>query len=118
MLKKIEGRYFWNRQMEENLREAERMIERYGWQERTIAPFGHSEPLMRYIGYMRDFPNCTEGSREWMVLFINNGFADILNAWERQEKEPKVLVRIIKTGKQIEIRETDLDMFEGLIERV
>lgn len=97
MLQRIEGRYGVAAMLEAQVAEAEQMIERYRWQKMTISPYGHAEPLMRYIGWMKDYRNCTDGSKDTLIA-VWNGMADILNAWEQSEKERTVKV-VILTGK-------------------
>lgn len=97
MLQRIDKRYGVAEILEAQVAEAERMIERYGWQKMTISPYGYAEPLMRYIGWMKDYRNCTDGSKDTLIA-VWNGMADILNAWEQSEKERTVRV-VILTGK-------------------
>ena len=51
-LKEIKRGYGVGEALEEQVAQAEEMIERYGWQNMTIAPYGHAEPLMKVIGWV------------------------------------------------------------------
>lgn len=119
MLKKIEGRYWWNSQMEQFIEEADKMVEKYDWKERTVSPYGWAMKVTRVIDELRDFTNCTEGSREYLVA-LANGLADIMNKWEEHEQEPKVRVRVVGSGKEFDMCADMVESFveEGLVEVV
>lgn len=117
MLKKIEGRYNRGAQVQAFKEELERMITEYGWQDKAVHPYSYPMPLTTILGYLKDYDRCTSGSRDY-IISLANGLAGILNAWEEYEKAPKIAVRMIKTGKIAHILESDLDMFEGVAERI
>lgn len=116
MLKKIEGN---NKaaQVEAFVKEAEAMIEKFGWQEQTVHPYSYPVKITKIIGDLKDYNICTRGSQEYLVA-LANGLADILNAWAERESTPKVKVRLLDSGNIIELHEADLDIFDGLVERV
>jgi hypothetical protein len=115
MLQKIAKRYGVAEMLEAQVAEAEQMIERYGWQKRTISPYGHAEPLMRYIGWMHDYRNCTDGSKDTLIA-VWNGMADVLNAWEQSVKERTVRVTILSGRHEGEERMLSPWMAEMLLE--
>lgn len=104
MLKKIEGRYYRSSQMAAFVKEAERMIEAYGWQKRTVSPYSFSMPLAKVIKDLKDYDICTDGSKEYLIS-LANGLTDIMNAWEKHAKEPKVEVIVIDSGKRVALDE-------------
>ena len=114
MLQKIARRYGAAEKLETQVAEAEQMIERYGWQKMTIAPYGHAEPLMQYIGWMHDYRNCTEGSKG-VLIALWNGLADVLNAWEQSVKERTVRVVILSGNHKGEERMLSPWMAEMLL---
>lgn len=95
MLNKITGNYGIGSQVASFVEEADRMIETYGWQDRTVAPYMHAEPLMKYIGWLKDYDKCTSGSKAHLVI-LANGLADVLNAWEDHEKAATVKCRLLR----------------------
>lgn len=99
----------------DEVKKAEALIERYGWQGMTIAPYGHAEPLMKYIGWMKDYGNCTTGSKEHLIA-IWNGLAGILNAWEQSELEKTVRCLILSGKHKGEERMYSPWMAELLVE--
>jgi hypothetical protein len=115
MLQKIAKRYGVAEMLEAQVAEAEQMIERYGWQKMTIAPYGHAEPLMRYIEWMKDYRNCTDGSKDTLIA-VWNGMADVLNAWEQSAKERTVRVTILSGRHEGEERMLSPWMAEMLLE--
>ena len=96
--------------------EAEKMIARYGWEERTVMPWAHINlKVVQIVKDCKDYDNCTSGSKDYLISLVN-GLVPIMNSWEEYEHKPKAKVRIIKSGKITYICEDDLDMFDGLIE--
>ena len=116
MLKKIDG-YNKAAQVEAFVKEAEVMVDRFGWQEREVHPYSYPVKVTKIISDLKDYGICTRGSQGYLVA-LANGLADIMNAWAEREDTPKVKVRVISSGNIIELHEADLDMFEGLVERV
>lgn len=82
------------------LAEAERMITEYGWQDRSVHPYGYPVKVTKILKDFRDFDICTKGSKEYLILLVN-GLAEIMNAWEDYEMEPKVTIRVIESGKTV-----------------
>lgn len=118
MLKKIESRYFVGEQMAELIKTAEGMIERYGWQDMTLTPYGHAEPIMKVMGWLKDFDICTSGTKETLIL-IANGMADVLNAWEKHDAAKTIRVRLLTgkhKGEERMMSPEGVEMMEGYIE--
>lgn len=84
--------------------EAEEMVEKYGWQDRTVTPYSWPEKVTKLISDIKDYDLCTNGSRDYLKL-LANGLVDRLNAWERYENLPKVRVRSLLTGNEAELVE-------------
>lgn len=99
----------------DEVKKAEALIERYGWQKMTISPYGYAEPLMKYIRWMKAYGDCTPGSKEDLIA-LWNGMADILNAWEQSEKERTVSVRLLSGKHKGEERMYSPWMAELLVE--
>ena len=116
MLKEIKG-YFLGEQVEEFVKEAERMIELYGWQDMITHPYPNCPvKVTKIIADLKDYDRCTRGSKEYLVM-LANGLGKIMNKWEEYEQQPKIMVRILKTGIEKELRkELAKDMIEaGLV---
>lgn len=104
MLKEIKG-YFLEEQVRDFVKEAERMIETYGWQEMVTHPYPNCPvKVTKIIADLKDYDQCTRGSREYLIQ-LANGLSRILNKWEEYELQPKIRVRILNTGKEKELRE-------------
>lgn len=87
----------------EFVEEAERMIGEYGWQDRTVMPWaGCSLKITRIINDLKDFDRCTNGSK-YEIIVLANGLAEIMNTWEEHEREPKVTVKSLRSGKIMRI---------------
>ena len=99
------------------LEEAEKTIIQNSWQDRKVHPYGFAMPVSKIISDCKDFDRCTDGSKEYLMS-LANGFKEILDAWVEHDLLPKIKVRIIKSGKIVEIAESDFDMFDGLVERI
>ena len=97
------------------VRNAENMIVKYGWQERTVMPYSSPIKVTKIIADLKDFDRCTSGSKEYLIA-LANGLAPIINAWEEYEQAEKITVRIKKSGKITRINADDLDMFDGLVD--
>ena len=82
--------------------EANALIEKYGWQDRTVMPYSYPEKVTKIVNELRDYSRCTTGSKHYLIA-LANGLADILEAWERHELEPKLTIRSKKTGKIVEV---------------
>lgn len=118
MLNKIEGRYWIRKQMMEFIETAEGMIEKYGWQNMTLAPYGHAVPIMKMVGELKDYDLCTDSSKEYLVQ-LANGMANILNAWEKHEADKTIKVRILTgkhKGEERMVSSEYVELMEGLVE--
>lgn len=106
MLKKLEmGTYRMPSETEraEFVREAESMIEKYGWENRTVMPWAGTElRIVKIIEDLKAYDECTRSSKEYVVILVN-GLADTMNAWESHELEIKFSVRSVKTGKVLRL---------------
>lgn len=111
MLNKIEGRYGRGEKLMAEVSKAEEMVERYGWQERTVMPYSWPEKVTKLLWQCKQFYDCTPGSRDYLID-LWNGLADILNAWDAQE-QVAVTVRILHNGK---IRRLDPEFAEMLVQ--
>ena len=100
------------------VQEATRMVNTYGWQERTVCPWSVPEKVTKTIAYISDFSHCTFSSKQ-MLITLANGLVHTLNAWEKTELEG-VKVRIVKTGKVLTLDKEAAELyFElGLAEAV
>lgn len=94
------------------LAEAERMITEYGWQDMSVHPYGYPVKVTKILKDFRDFDICTKGTKEYLILLVN-GLAEIMNAWEDYEMEPKVKILVLESEKVFEVSE---DMAKMLIE--
>ena len=83
------------------VKEAESMVEKYGWQDRTVSPWGYAEKVTKTISTIKDFPQCTFSSKQ-MIITLANGLARVMNAWEQQELHGIVL-KSVKTGKVVKV---------------
>ena len=94
------------------VQEATRMVNTYGWHERTVCPWSVPEKVTKTIAYISDFSHCTFSSKQ-MLITLANGLADILNAWEKTELEG-IKIRIIKTGKVLTLDKEDAEFYVEL----
>ena len=97
---------------------AEEKIKRYGFEDKVTYPYPNCPvTASKIIADCKDYDRCTEGSREYLLM-LANGFADILDAWCEYADAPKIKVRVLSSGKVIEIAKEDLEMFSGLVEAI
>ena len=105
MLKKITDNYFKREQVFAYIAEMERMVNKYGWHDMIVHPYPNCPlKVTKILSDLRDYDNCTKGSKEYLVT-LANGLADILNKWEEYENQPLVSVRVLKTGVVKMLRE-------------
>lgn len=98
MIEKIKSRYNRSEDMKRFIREAEQMIEKYGWEGRKTHPYSYPMTVEEILSHLKDYDICTSGSQEYLIC-LANGFADILNGWEHNALQPKVTIRI--NGKDL-----------------
>ena len=98
MLNRITGRSTASFEFRQYIAEAKRMVEEYGWQDKTVWPYGSPVKVTDMLREFTDYDRCTSGSKDIMISEAN-GLAKILNTWERTEKQPKVKIRNTATGK-------------------
>lgn len=101
MLKKIEGRNK-EEQIKVFIKEADRMITEYGWQERTVLPYSFPVKVTDIIDKLKKVHFYTKSSRD-IIIAEANGLPNILNYWEQVAVAPKVTVRYFTSGKVKEI---------------
>lgn len=92
--------------------EMDQMVKRYGWQDRTTMPWpGVKMTVAEITKNMREYRNCTKGSKLYLID-LANGLVDIMNAWEQQELEPKLTIRLLNSGK---VRQVGMELANELI---
>lgn len=91
------------------VKEAEGMVNKYGWQDRTVTPWGYAEKVTKTISYISDFGRCTFSSKQ-MLITLANGLAKVLNAWEEQELTG-VELRSVKTGKVVKVDPAMVELY-------
>ena len=99
--------------------EMDRMVERYGWQDRTVMPWaGVKMSVAEITRNMRDYRRCSKGSKLYLID-LANGLVDIMNAWEAHELEPKMQIRT-KNGKvhTLSVEMAQLMIAEGCAEAI
>lgn len=105
MIKKLRTRPLFSDEIEAFIKEAEDMIGKYHWEERIVHPYPNCPlKVTKIISDLKDYDNCTSGSKDYLVL-LANGLADIMNKWEEHELAPKIKVRSLKSGKIHEVEE-------------
>lgn len=83
--------------------EMEGKVKQYGWEARTVMPYsGCPMEVTQIIREMREYAVCTTGSKYYLIA-LANGLVDIMNAWERQELEPKIEIRLHNSGKVVKV---------------
>lgn len=110
MLQKITGKTGRSEQMKRFAKEAEAMIEKYGWHNRTVMPYGYQMPVRKIIADCKDYDRCTAYSQD-VLISLANGLTDILNAWEKDYDSQKVTVRHKATKKTYSIPAELADSF-------
>lgn len=108
MLKKLECYIITSDSVKEFVKEAERMVREYGWEDRNVHPYGFPMKVTKIISDLKDYDKCTRGSKEYLVDMAN-GLADIINKWEEQRANC-IWVRLTN-GKK---RQMDRDLAEVL----
>lgn len=106
-MEKLKGGYGYIRatvqQVETLADEMDRLVEKYGWQERTVMPWaGVKMTVAEITRNMRDYSKCTKGSKLYLID-LANGLVEIMNAWERQELEEKTEIRLKNSGKVVKV---------------
>ncbi|WP_298535710.1 hypothetical protein [uncultured Methanobrevibacter sp.] len=81
MLQKIKGNYNVRQQVKAFIKEADRMVNAYGWQNRVTYPYSYPMKITGIIEELKDYDSYTAGSKAHLIS-LANGLADILNAWE------------------------------------
>ena len=75
------------------IKEIRGYVERYGWGERKVAPYGYGVKVADMLDRFKDFEEYTTMSREIMVEELN-GLIRIINKWLKIEAEPKVNIKL------------------------
>lgn len=128
MLNKITKGTDINNQVKEFVKEADRMVNLYGWGDRSTFPYRFAVPVVDTINELREFDKYTKASQAYLVS-LANGFADVLNAWEKNAKEQQLerVYCLNKDGHQLgnytkseaeSVLETIKNMDESLAEQI
>ena len=107
MLKVFEG-IILSDQIEAWVAEAKRMVDEYHWEKEVIHPWGRAVAVVQVIKWMSEYYDCDEYSQGDLLL-LANGVTRILNRWEKEEKEPKIRIRV--NGREHTIPESQLEIF-------
>lgn len=116
MLNKINYKSFDVRaQLNAFIKEAERMVAAYGWENKVTHPYGNYQvKVTKIINDLKDYDKCS-GSQDYLIS-LANGFADVLNSWEKYELAPKIKVRFIATGDIVEVTHDTAEYMKEYIE--
>lgn len=99
MLKRIEDRA-GEQDYKEFVKTATEMVAKYGWELRTVSPWGFAEKVPEVIKQV--------GCRQTPYRrTLANGLAQIMNAWENTEVNGVSIVT--KSGKVIKVSKEDAD---------
>ena len=96
-------------EVNEFVNEAKDMVKKYGWEERTVAPWGYAENVMKTIDYIADFKSCTFSSKQ-MLITLANGLAKVMNTWEERELYG-ISIKSVKTGKISKVEKDMVDFY-------
>lgn len=113
MLTKITSNYTKGADLLKQVSIAEGMVEKYGWQDKTVTPYSFAVKVTKILADCKDYYECTLGSRDYLISLFN-GLVPILNSWEKYENTPKISVLIKSTGKVVKMLPEDVDMLKGL----
>jgi hypothetical protein len=90
--------------------EMDRMVQKYGWQDRTVMPWaGVQMTVAEITRNMRDYSECTRDSKIYLID-LANGLVPIMNAWEKQELTG-IKLRSLKTGKVVKVDPEMADLY-------
>ena len=86
--------------------EARAIVAKYGWEDRTVAPYSRYEPVLDIVNYACDkdgadtYDNSTHSSKQLIIAMLN-GLVPILNAWEKNhlDLEANGIQMRLKGGK-------------------
>ena len=81
MLEKITSKYYKRTQMMKFVENAEKMVRKYGWEDRVTYPYRYPIKVTEIIADCKDYDNCTSGTQMYLVS-LANGLIDIMNEWE------------------------------------
>lgn len=114
MLKELRnGKFVQNIATEEEVskfvEEATRMITAYGWEDRTVTPWGYAEKVTKTVKTVSEYPACTFGTKQTLIT-LANGLARVMNAWEQQELTDITLTNT-KTGRTVKVPEELADIY-------
>ena len=107
--------------------EARAMIAKYGWEDRTVAPYSRYEPVLDIVNYAcaadgtDGYDNSTHSSKQYIIAMLN-GLVPILNAWEKNhlELEANGIQMRLKGGKITKVLPEFVDFYleSGIAERI
>lgn len=80
MLNKIDNRNA-SKQVRAFVKEAKRMVNAYGWQNRVVYPYSFPMKVTEAIEEISDY-DCYTNESKAMLRKLANGLADVLNSWE------------------------------------
>lgn len=111
----------WNHQMataeevKAKVEEIREQVEKYGWGDRMIHPYGFGVRIDEFLGWFEDYDRCTASSKHLHLSEIN-GFLPIINTWIEEAEAPKVKVRLLTGNKAGEVKEISSLIAEDYIE--
>ena len=109
-------------EMAEKVAEVTELVNRYGFMNRTVCPYGFVIKMEDFLAGFEDYRRCTHSSKQISIAEMN-GFIEILNVWIKEAEAPKVAVRLLQGRHKGEIKEIPEMWLEdyvdtGLAERV
>ena len=103
------------KEMTEKVQELRAYVIKYNWGEDSIHPYGFPVKINEFLGWFKDYEQCTHSSKQLHLSEIN-GFIKIINSWIRTEEEPKVRIRLLTGNHKGEIKEIPQSFVEDYID--
>ena len=100
------------KEVEAFVAEAKAIIEKHGWEDKKVYPWGRAMNIMDALDYVKDFDHCTFSSKIYDIELLN-GLIPLIEKWEYVE-EHGVPVRFINTGKVKKLLKEEAKAYEGL----
>lgn len=99
----------------EKVAEVRELVNRYGFTDRTIHPYGFAIKMDDFLAGFEDYRRCTHSSKQISIAEMN-GFIEILNVWIKDAEAPKVAVRLLQGRHKGEVKEIPESYLEDYID--
>lgn len=100
--------------MEQTIKKVRGIVDKYGWEDKTVSPYGFSVSVGDILKTAEEYKNYTADGRDIIGAEIE-GLLRILEKWVEFEEAPRVKVRLLSGNNAGAIKDVNSGLAEDMV---